>query len=51
MLDDNALSTYSRFSDDNDNYDEENEHTTEQLFNVTRSGITITTYKRGDYLY
>ena len=34
-----------------DGYDKENEHTAEQLFTLTCSGRTGTTYKRVDYLY
>lgn len=34
MLNDNALSTDWNLSDDKDSYDEENEHTTEQLSTV-----------------
>ena len=51
LLNNNTLSTDSNSLDDNDGYDEENEHTTERLFTVTRSGRTTTTYKRADYLY
>ena len=49
MFNDNTLFTDLSLSDDNDDYDEENEHTTEQLFNVARSGSS--TYKPADYLY
>ena len=51
VLNDNPLSTNSSSPDDNDGYDEENEHTTEQRFTVTRSIRTALTYKRADYLY
>ena len=43
----NALPTDSSLSDHSDSYDEEND----QLFTVTRSGRSATTYKRADYLY
>ena len=49
MFNDNTLFTDLSLSDDNDDYDEENEQMTEQLFNVTRSGSS--TYKPADYLY
>ena len=45
MHNNNALSTQSSSSDDNDSYGEENDHTAEQLFTVTRSGRTATTSK------
>ena len=49
MFNDNTLFTDLSLSDDNDDYDEDNKHTTEQLFTVTRSGSS--TYKPADYLH
>ena len=51
MLNDNAHSTGSSSSRDNDGYGEENRHTAEQLLTVTRSSRTATLYKQADYLY
>ena len=38
VFNDNTIFTDLSFSDDNDDYDEENQHKTEQVFTVTRSG-------------
>lgn len=51
MLNDNAHSTGSSSSRDNDGYGEENRHTAEQLLTVTRSSRTAILYKQADYLY
>ena len=51
VLNGNALSTDSSFSDNNDGYDEENEHTAEQLSTVTRSHRTAILYNQSDYWY
>ena len=51
VFNDNALSKDSSLPDDNDGFDQENEHNSEQLFTATCLGRKAATYKKADYLY
>ena len=51
VFNDNALSKDSSLPDDNDSCDQENEHTSEQLFTATCLGRKATTYNQADNLY